>query len=104
MMHPRVVAKVTIHSHTMTMKQVRIAELKARLSEYLRFVRRGETVAVLDRETPVAQIVPVRARSALRVRKPAPGTPAPNRVPLPKPAKLPVDVVQLLLEERQGHR
>jgi len=33
------------------MKQVRIAELKARLSEYLRAVRRGETIAVLDRET-----------------------------------------------------
>jgi len=86
------------------MRQVRIAELKARLSEYLRAVRRGESIAVLDRETPVAQIVPVRGRSALRVRKPAPGTPPPNRVPLPKPAKLDVDVVQLLLEERQGYR
>jgi len=86
------------------MKQVRIAELKARLSEYLRAVRRGETIAVLDRETPVAEIVPVRDRTALRVRKPAPGTPPPNLVPLPKPANLDVDVVQLLLEERQGHR
>jgi prevent-host-death family protein len=86
------------------MKQVRIAELKAKLSEYVRAVRRGETIAVLDRETMVAQIVPVRAQSALRVRKPAPGTPPPNRVPLPKPAKLPIDVVHLLLEERQGHR
>lgn len=88
----------------MTMRQVRIAELKARLSEYLRAVRRGETIAVLDRETPVAEIVPVRDRTALRVRKPAPGTPPPNRVRLPKPANLDVDVVQLLLEERQGHR
>jgi prevent-host-death family protein len=86
------------------MKEVRIAELKARLSEYLRAVRRGETIAVFDRDTPVAQIVPVRERAALRVRKPAPGTPPPNRVPLPKPATLNVDVVQLLLEERQGHR
>jgi len=86
------------------MKQVRIAELKARLSEYLRAVRRGETIAVLDRETPVAEIVPIRDRTTLRVRKPAPGTPPPNRVVLPKPAKLDVDVVQLLLEERQGHR
>lgn len=86
------------------MKQVRIAELKARLSEYLRAVRRGETIAVLDRETPVAEIVPIRDRTTLRVRKPAPGTPPLNRVPLPKPAKLDVDVVQLLLEERQGHR
>jgi len=88
----------------MTMKQVRVAQLKARLSEYLRAVRRGETIAVLDRETPIAQIVPVREGSALRVRKPPPGTPPPNRVALPKPAKLNVDVVQLLLEERQGHR
>lgn len=88
----------------MVMKQVRIAELKARLSEYLRAVRRGETIAVLDRETPVAQIVPVRDRTALRVRKPAPGTPPPNRIPLPKPAKLDIDIVQLLLEERQPHR
>jgi prevent-host-death family protein len=86
------------------MKQVRIAELKARLSEYLRAVRRGETIAVLDRETPVAQIIPVRDRSAHRVRKPAPGTPPPNRVRLPRPLKLNVDIVQLLLEERQGQR
>ncbi|MGH9327289.1 MAG: type II toxin-antitoxin system Phd/YefM family antitoxin [Terriglobia bacterium] len=86
------------------MKQVGIAELKSRLSEYLRAVRRGETISVLDRETPVAQIVPVRERSSLRVRKPAAGKPHPNRVPLPKPARLKVDVVKLLLEERQGHR
>lgn len=95
---------MTIYSHNMTMKQVRIAELKARLSEYLRAVRGGETIAVLDRDTPVAQLVPIRDRSALRVRKPSPGTPPPNRVRLPKPAKLNLDVVQLLLEERQGHR
>jgi prevent-host-death family protein len=85
-------------------KRVRIAELKARLSEYLRAVRRGETIAVLDRDTPIAQIVPVRDRTALRVRKPAPNSPPPNRVPLPKPLKLSIDVVDLLLEERQRNR
>jgi antitoxin (DNA-binding transcriptional repressor) of toxin-antitoxin stability system len=85
------------------MKNVRIAEVKSRLSEYLRAGRSGETIAVLDRETPVARIVPLRERAALRIRKPAPSTPAPNRVRLPKPLKLKVDVVQLLLEERQGH-
>lgn len=95
---------MTIYSHNMTMRQVRIAELKARLSEYLRAVRRGETIAVLDRETPVAQIVPIRDRTALRIRKPAPGAPPLNRVPLPKPLKINIDVVQLLLEERQSHR
>jgi prevent-host-death family protein len=86
------------------MKEVRIAELKSRLSEYLRVVRGGETISVLDRETPVAQIVPVSDRLALRIRKPAPGTPPPNRVRLPKPLKLKQEIVDLLLEERQGHR
>ena len=86
------------------MKSVRIAELKSRLSEYLRAVRNGETIAVLDRDTPVAQIVPVREGVALRIRKPAAGTPPPNRVKLPKPLKLNIDIVDLLLEERQSHR
>ena len=95
---------MTISSHNVTMKQVRIAELKARLSEYLRAVRAGESIAVLDRDTPVAQLVPVRERSSLRVRKPGRGTPPLSRVAVPKRAKLNVDVVQLLLEERQGHR
>jgi prevent-host-death family protein len=95
---------MTISSHNVTMKQVRIAELKARLSEYLRAVRNGETIAVLDRETPVAHIIPVRQSRALRVRKPAPGALPLHRVPLPKPAKLKIDIVDLLLEERQAHR
>jgi prevent-host-death family protein len=95
---------MTISGHNGRMKSVRIAELKSRLSEYLRAVRNGETIAVLDRETPVAQIVPVRERAALRIRKPAAGTPPPNRVKLPKPLKLDIDIVDLLLEERQSHR
>ena len=86
------------------MRTVRIAELKARLSEYLRAVRRGETISVLDRETRVAEIVPVRSPRALRIRKPAAGAPAPNRVPLPKPSTSKIDVVQVLLETRQSHR
>jgi antitoxin (DNA-binding transcriptional repressor) of toxin-antitoxin stability system len=88
----------------MVMKQVRIAELKARLSAYLRTVRQGETIAVLDRDTPIAQIVPFPARPGLRIRTPAPAAPPLNRVRRPKPLKLTVDVVRLLLEERQGHR
>ncbi len=95
---------MAVSGHNVTMRQVGIAELKSRLSEYLRAVRRGETISVLDRETPVAQIVPVRQKSALRIRKPAPGTPPPNRVQLPKPAALKLDIVELLMEERQGHR
>lgn len=88
----------------MVMKQVRIAELKARLSEHLRAVRRGESIAILDRDTPVAHIVPIRDRSKLHVRAPAAGATPLGRVRVPPPTRVEVDVVQLLLEERQGHR
>jgi prevent-host-death family protein len=50
------------------MSDVRIADLKARLSEHLRSVRNGETVTVLDRDTPVARIVPYSA-PPLEIRK-----------------------------------
>jgi prevent-host-death family protein len=86
------------------MKQVRIAELKSKLSEFLRTVQRGETLTVLDRNTAIAHIVPIPEQRGLRIRKPASGIPAPNKVPLPNPAKLKLDVLELLLEERQGHR
>lgn len=97
-------AEMTTYSYHIVMRQVRIAQLKARLSEYLREVRKGETIAIFDRDSPIAQIVPFRTGGTLRVRMPAPGTPPPNRLPLPRPLKLDIDVVDLLLEERQGHR
>ncbi len=86
------------------MIRVRISELKAHLSEYLRAVRNGETIAVLTLKTPMAQIIPVRDRVALRIRKPVVGTPRPNRVKLPKPLKLDIDIVDLLLEDRARNR
>ena len=86
------------------MRQVRIADLKSRLSEYLRAVRAGESLAVLDRDTPVAQPIPVRQSRTLQIRKPAPGAPPLHRIKVPKRARLNVDIVALLLEERQGHR
>jgi antitoxin (DNA-binding transcriptional repressor) of toxin-antitoxin stability system len=86
------------------MKQVRIAELKSRLSEFLRSVQRGESLAVLDRNTAIAHILPIREQRGLRIRRPASGALPPNKVPLPKAAKLKSDILELLLEERQGHR
>lgn len=86
------------------MKEVRIAELKSHLSEYLRYVQRGESLAVFDRNTAIANIVPAQERPRLRIRMPAPGSPAPNEVPLPPPACVPFDIVALLLEERENQR
>lgn len=83
--------------------RVGVAELKARFSEYLRLVRRGGSVTVLDRDTPVAQLMPVEAReSRLQIRPSAAGSRVGN-VTLPPPLALREDIVELLNEER-GHR
>ena len=81
--------------------KVRIAELKSRLSEYLRRVRRGETITVLDRETPVARLEPVTpGGSRLVVREPAAGAPSLRTLRLPAPLQTNADILDLLAQER----
>ena len=95
---------MTIHDYVVTMTQVRIAELKARLSEYLRRVRRGRSITVLDRDTPIARLVPYVEGDLLRIREPQGLAASIQDVPLPPPLAIEIDVVELLLEERQGER
>jgi prevent-host-death family protein len=79
------------------MSNVRIADLKARLSEHLRSVRNGGTVTVLDRDTPIARIVPYAAQpieirtAKRRIRD--------LKLP-PKPSKR-TDSVALLVDDRR---
>jgi prevent-host-death family protein len=87
------------------MPTVGIAELKNHLSEYLRRVRRGWSVTVLDRRTPIARLIPhTEDRAVLKVRLPAPDAPSLRDVPLPPPLELESDIVALLAEERQDAR
>jgi prevent-host-death family protein len=46
------------------MRSVNVAELKNRLSKYLRFAKRGEEVVIRDRNLPVAKQVPFPAEDA----------------------------------------
>ncbi|MEO5699876.1 MAG: type II toxin-antitoxin system prevent-host-death family antitoxin [Casimicrobiaceae bacterium] len=87
------------------MSTVRIADLKNRLSEHLRKVRSGRSLTILDRDTPIARIVPwSEGHSGLQVREPIPGAPKLRSVHIPPPLPADRDVVELLLEERQLHR
>ena len=52
------------------MATVGIAELKARLSHWIRRVRRGESVVVMDRSTPVATLQPVAGAGIVPVDSP----------------------------------
>ena len=88
----------------MTMSRIGIAELKAKLSENLRAVKRGEEVTVYDRNEPVARIVPFSPRGALIVREPVRSYRTFRDIKLPAPVKLDVDPVGLLLQDRNNDR
>lgn len=96
---------MTIHDYHLTMKQVGIAELKAKLSEYLRHVRRGDSLTIVDRRSPIARIVPYSTASEpLTVRPPIAEISKPAEVPLPPPTRLGFDVVEILLDDRASER
>ena len=79
------------------MKVVGIADLKARLSEHLRSVRKGRTITVLDRDRPVARIVPFTSEP-LEIRQ---ATRRLRDLKLPSKPAAPTDSLSVLLEDRR---
>ena len=74
--------------------------MKARLSEYLRLVRKGRSLTVLDRETPVARLVPCDAERAWRVEGRR-ATRRPRDLVRPPPPSSPTDSLAILLGDRR---
>lgn len=83
-------------------RTVKVAELKANLSAYLRAAREGQQVTVCDRDTPVARIVPYEASGDVLVVRRA--VRALHDFRLPSPVKRPIDSLAALLAERQSER
>lgn len=85
------------------MKTAMVSELKARLSTYLAEVRRGRSVVVCDRATPIARLIPYEpdADDGFEV--------VPASLPVSELRKVrglrperPIDVVRLLREDRDA--
>lgn len=62
------VDKVTTGDYHRDMKVVGIKELKAKLSEYVRLVKAGETVLVTERDEVVAELRPARRQTPVPER------------------------------------
>lgn len=87
---------MTSRDYIEVMRTVGIADLKARLSEHLRTVRKGRMLTVLDRDTPVAKLVPVDA-GPLEVRR---ATRRAADLPKSRPAAASTNSLAVLLEDR----
>jgi prevent-host-death family protein len=90
---------MTTRDQNEVMSRVKIAELKAHLSEHLRKVRGGRSLLVLDRETPVARIVPYAPETSLEIRR---ATRRPRDLRLPPPLTARTDSLSLLLADRSS--
>lgn len=74
------------------MRTAKISELKAKLSAHIAYVKQGEEVLILDRNTPVARLVsagPFEDEDARRRRLIAKGIITPPIMPRPVGYKLP---------------
>jgi prevent-host-death family protein len=81
---------------------VRIADFKSRLSHHLRKVRQGHPLILLDRDTPIARVLPYSSGPGkLRSRKP---TRESRNINLPPPLSKKIYSLSALLEERQPGR
>jgi antitoxin (DNA-binding transcriptional repressor) of toxin-antitoxin stability system len=95
------------------MEKATISEVKSRLSAYLKKVRAGQSILILDRDQPVARLERVEAaahpddrlarleRAGLLKRARRPASVARLVGPAPKPGR---SVVEALLEDRREGR
>ena len=93
--------------HNMVMKErdettVKIAAFKARLSQHLKYVRRGHPLTLLVRDAPVARVLPYDPEQGrLVIRRPVRDV---KTVRLPPPIRKRVDSLRALLQERRIER
>jgi prevent-host-death family protein len=85
------------------MKRALVSELKAHLSAYLSEVRRGGSVVVCDRATPIARLIPYEPDAddgfeIVPASRPATDVKGIRGVRVRKP----IDVVRLLREDRDA--
>jgi antitoxin (DNA-binding transcriptional repressor) of toxin-antitoxin stability system len=84
------------------MDTVTVAQLKARLSYYLREVRAGKSYTVLSRDIPVATLEPYQPQELdeLEIIPPEDDAPLLSAPVLGVPTRIPIDAVQLIREDR----
>ena len=92
--------KMTYCDYHIVMIPVNIAVLKSKLSFYLGQVKQGHEVLVMDRNTPVARMLPTADRGRGLPLVKAKKSPASLKAMRFHPPKRKTNVVELLREER----
>lgn len=91
---------MTSSDYHMVMIAVNIALLKAKLSFYLGQVKQGNEILVMDRDTPVARMIPSSGRARGLVLIKAKKSPAGLKAMKFRPVKRRTNSAEMLREER----
>lgn len=84
------------------MRTAKISELKAKLSAHIQYVKNGEEVLILDRNAPVARLVPAGPgadEDGRMKRLVAKGIVTPAKTPRPKGYRLPRPTGRVISDE-----
>jgi prevent-host-death family protein len=83
------------------MKAVKISDFKAHLAKYLRLVKSGEVIEILDRGVLVAKVIsPAETATKLEIRKPLKNPQELSRLVSKLSNSFSGEVMDLLAEER----
>lgn len=96
---------MAISGYDSLMLEVGIAELKGKLSEYLRAVRKGAEVVIKDHDTPIARLVPyAESRPRLETIPRTMSLKEMDKLPYFRPKGLKPGALKEALAEERGDR
>jgi prevent-host-death family protein len=78
------------------MKTISISTFKAKISEELKRVRKGERLIIVSRDIPIAEVIPYSKKNDIFIRAPQ------RKLTFERPSfKVKVDPMKFLMEDRQ---
>ena len=84
------------------MKQIKVSEFKAKLSHYLRLIRRGQEIIVVDRNLPIARVSQISEEDEVEISTPSLSIQEVlGGLPKLPSSDIATDSLAILLEERQ---
>ena len=84
----------------MTMKKIKIAEFKSKLSSHLRKVRKGEEIVILDRKQPIAKVIPITPEKEVKLKLIPPRKKGDWKALVFPPHSSYIDIVKILRDDR----
>ena len=83
------------------MIDVKSSDFKAKIAKFLRIVKAGEVVQILERDTPIARVTNIPSSRALNYLKPSKSMNGLAELVSKVKSSPKIDVVETLLEDRK---